>query len=78
MEGWPTNWQILAKDLQSIMVEHRDIGHSWAFGLDPTDALSDYLATTHLLVECLKLAYVTDRTAIEERLLLPPGRKDNG
>lgn len=31
-----------------------------------------YLGANQLLVECLKLAYVPDRTAIEDQLLLPP------
>ena len=34
--------------------------------------LADYLQATHLLVECLELASVTDREGIKERLLLPP------
>ena len=34
--------------------------------------MADYLNATNLLVDCLKLAVVSDRTAIEDRLLLPP------
>jgi adenylate kinase family enzyme len=74
-EGLLTNRRIFVEDLRKIMIQHRDIGYPWAFHLDPADVLSQYLTTTNLLVECLNLAYVTDRTAIERRLLLPPGWK---
>ena len=33
---------------------------------------TQYLEANKLLLECLKLAYVPDRTAIEDQLLLPP------
>jgi hypothetical protein len=53
------------------MIEHRDIGHDWNFTEEQSQTLNRYLYATHLLVECLDVAYVTDREAIEDRLLRP-------
>lgn len=55
------------------MIEHRDIGHDWEFDREQARHLRDYLSATVLLVECLDLAMATDRAAIEDTLLLPPG-----
>jgi hypothetical protein len=37
-----------------------------------------YLKANRLLVDCLKIAYVRDREAIEDQLLLPPALAKNG
>ena len=59
------------------MIEYRDIGHNWSFTLEQIEMLEHYFASTHLLVECLNVAHVTDRAAIEDRLLLPPGSDES-
>jgi hypothetical protein len=54
------------------MHQHRDIGHEWELSLEQAKRFADYLQASKLLLDCLQLASVADRTAIEERLLLPP------
>ena len=65
-------WQAFESQLQSIMIEHRDLGHDWDFTQEEAEMLNRYYTAAHLLKECLNVAYVTDRAAIEDRLLLPP------
>jgi predicted NACHT family NTPase len=62
-----------AAQLQGIMIEHRDIGHDWEFTETQERMLADYFEAAELLVECLDVAYVTDREAIEARLVVAPG-----
>jgi predicted NACHT family NTPase len=68
----PAVWATFADNLQALMIEHRDIGHDWDFTLEQAQGLGRYFEATHLLVECLDVATVTDREAILDRLLLPP------
>jgi len=65
--------EAFADALQTIMIEHRDIGHDWDFTREQTQRLERYFYAAELLVQCLDLTHVTDRAAIENRLLLPPG-----
>ena len=65
-------WQAFADELRSIMITHRNIGHEWNFTQKQIKRLIDYFQANRLLVECLNLAYVSDRAAIEDSLLLPP------
>jgi hypothetical protein len=65
-------WDAFTADLQGLMIKHRDIGHDWAFTPEQIQTLDHYLDATHFLLECLDVAYVTDREAIEDRLLRPP------
>jgi hypothetical protein len=67
------DWRAFADCIQRIMIEHRDIGHNWNFIEDQAHCLERYFYAAELLVQCLNLAVVTDRAAIENRLLLPPG-----
>ncbi len=69
----PAAWRSYADVLQAILIEHRDIGHAWTLTFDQMERIETYLKTTHLLAECLTLAAVSDRQAIEATLLLPPG-----
>ncbi len=69
-------WNAFASDLQAIMIEHRAIGYDWHFGKEQARCLERYFYTAELLVQCLNLAIVTDRGAIEDRLLLPPGHNE--
>jgi len=55
------------------MIEHRDIGHDWRFTDEQVTRLANYFYAVNLLVECLDLGHVSNRAAIENRLLLPPG-----
>jgi predicted NACHT family NTPase len=64
--------EAFAAQLQAIMIEHRDIGHDWKFTEEQKQILEDYFSAARLLVECLDVAYVTDREAIEARLVVPP------
>jgi energy-coupling factor transporter ATP-binding protein EcfA2 len=65
-------WQSFSNVLQTLMHQHRDIGHEWELSLEQAKRFADYLQASKLLLDCLQLASVADRTAIEERLLLPP------
>lgn len=65
-------WKAFAADLQGLMIEHQDIGHDWALTGEQAQILDRYLYATNLLVDCLDVAYVADREAIEDRLLRPP------
>lgn len=57
------------------MLKYRDIGHHWRLATEQIQSLYHYFYATHLLVECLDVAYVTDRAAIEDRLLRPPRKE---
>lgn len=70
------NWRTFAAKLQATMIRHRDIGHDWNFTTEQEKTLIQYFEAAHLLVECLEVAYATDRAAIEELLLLPPRTKE--
>jgi hypothetical protein len=45
---------------------------NWELNREQEARFADYLRASTLLLDCLKLAYVSDRAAIENRLLLPP------
>jgi len=63
-------WQAFAKQLRDIMQRHRDIGHEWDLTWEQREKLESYLEANRLLVECLKFALVSDRRAIEDKVLL--------
>jgi hypothetical protein len=66
-------WQTFVNDLQLIMLTYRDLGHEWNLTAEQIKQISRYFEANLLLLECLKLAYVSDRQAIEDSLMLPPG-----
>jgi predicted NACHT family NTPase len=66
-------WQTFAGNLKAIMIHHRDIGHNWNLTSAQLEQLWQYHTASQLLADCLKLAYVSDRAGIENRLWLPPG-----
>jgi hypothetical protein len=66
------SWDSFSEELRNLLVEHRDVGHDWDLNWEQVRTLKRYLHATPLLVSCLDVAYVTDRKAIEERLLKPP------
>jgi hypothetical protein len=55
------------------MIQHRNIGHDWAFTDEQKKQLNEYEDATVLLSECLKVAQVSNRKKIEDSLLMPPG-----
>ncbi|MBN2394577.1 MAG: NACHT domain-containing NTPase [Anaerolineae bacterium] len=64
--------QDFAAQLHTNIVENYDIGYDWDFTEEQARAMEHYFTAANLLVECLDVAYVTDRATIEDRLLLPP------
>ncbi len=60
------------KELQKIMIEHRNIGHDWNFTKEEVNNLKNYLGATKLLVDCLNVANVSGRGEIEEGVLKAP------
>jgi len=69
----PEAWRDLTEGLQVIMIEHRNIGQECDLRGKQWRTLERYLYATQLLVRCLDYACGVDRSAIEARLLLPPG-----
>jgi hypothetical protein len=65
-------WEAYAYKFQAVLIRYRNIGHEWNFTDEQRVRLEQYETGTRLLAECLKLAAVSDRKAIESRLLLPP------
>jgi len=63
-------WQAFTKQLRDIMQRHRNIGHEWDLTWEQREKLESYLEANRLLVECLKFALVSDRRAIEDKVLL--------
>jgi hypothetical protein len=71
-EASEAEWQAYAASLQALLIRYRNIGHIWNFTDRQWRQLDQYERGTVFLAECLKLAAVSDRKAIENRLLLPP------
>jgi hypothetical protein len=58
--------------LEEIIKKRWDIEEFWQIG-QQADLLNQYLQANWLLLACLEVAYVPDRQAIVDQLLLPPG-----
>jgi hypothetical protein len=66
-------WHEFAISLQLIIKAHRDIDtQAWYLREEQEALLQGYLEAVKLLLDCLKVATVTNRKAIEKLLLLPP------
>ncbi len=65
-------WQQFTGQFRQLLQHERNIAHQWELTLSQLSILSNYLAANSLLVECLKIATVSDREAIKENLLTPP------
>jgi predicted NACHT family NTPase len=68
------NSQVWAKQLRSLMIKHRNIGHDWQFSDKQIQVLKQYYDANLLIVDCLNSdCNVTPevRSHIEETLLLP-------
>jgi hypothetical protein len=68
-------WQQYADALFAILYDQRALGHPWSLQPEDIDKLKDYFYANDLLVQCLKVATVSDRQAILNKLLLPPRRE---
>lgn len=65
-------WDSFIRQLRTIMVMHRNIGTDWQLSKQKRDVLNTYLKANLLLIKCLDVAYVSNRQAIKDSLLLPP------
>jgi predicted NACHT family NTPase len=73
-DWWTINSQAWTEQLQTVMIEHRNIGHNWQFSAQQKQLLQQYYDANKLLVDCLNSdCYVSRevRQEIEETLLLP-------
>ncbi len=64
-------WTVFADELLETFKSTFRI-EDYAFTEEGADQVADYLEATILLLDCLKVAYVSDRASIEEQLLRPP------
>ena len=73
-QWWDNNSLTWIKNLKLVMLEYRNIGHSWLFNKQQQKLLQQYYDANKLLVDCLNSdCYVSRevRQEIEESLLLP-------
>jgi len=71
---WQNKGQSWKQELRQVMIEHRNIGHSWQFNELQEEALKRYYDANKFLIELLKEPRaVSDsvRQEIEDNLLLP-------
>ena len=66
------DWQRYADILFTMLSKERDLGNEWVLSDDESDKLKSYLYANTLLVQCLKVAAVSDRQSMLHDLLLPP------
>ena len=72
-EGAPKSaWLKLAEDLRMVTVAHRDIGQEGVLDEERAAQLERYLQANQLLLDCLQVAYVSDREGIADGLLSMP------
>lgn len=69
-------WQEFAGKLQSLMMNHKKIGHKWDLTKAQEARLANYLNATYLLRNCLELAFMPpdEKKAMLNSLYLPPAR----
>ncbi len=65
-------WIKFANELRAIIQRERNIGHEWNLTEEQKKTMDTYLRANLFMLECLKLAAVSDRKAIEDSVLLPP------
>ncbi|MEO1146230.1 MAG: NACHT domain-containing NTPase [Cyanobacteria bacterium J06638_22] len=73
-QWWHENEKAWVSQLQSVMIEYRNIGHDWQFSDAQKERLKHYYEANKLLVDCLNSdCYVSRgvREEIEDTLLLP-------
>lgn len=64
-------WDHFVTALDELLA-HRDLNQDFALSDTQIQRLVDYLEANQLLLECLNVAVVSDRAAIEARILQPP------
>ncbi|WP_140048553.1 NACHT domain-containing protein [Thioflexithrix psekupsensis] len=67
-----SEWQEFTAQFRQLSQKHQDIGYRWQLTEEQFDKLATYLKDNLFLLECLKLAMVEDRQAIEDQLLYFP------
>jgi len=65
-------WRAFSENLRIVMQRERNVGYEWNLNERQIETLNKYLQANLLMLECLKLAAVSDRKAIEDSVLLPP------
>lgn len=71
---WLANGKAWIEQLRAVMIQTRNLGHTWEFSDRQKTALKQYYEANQLLVDCLKSdCYVTSklRREIESTMLLP-------
>jgi hypothetical protein len=58
--------------IPGITLQWNDVNRSWKMGVQNSKRVVQYLSACSLLAECLQLAAVADRKALEAQILLPP------
>jgi hypothetical protein len=66
----PTDLQTFGEALRSIVIAERNLAHRWELSTKQWESLAIYLQANQLLVECLNLTTLSNREAIEARILL--------
>ncbi len=65
--------QAFNRSFEEIVKRHWELEQLWELSSTQTKLLTQYLQANWLLLDCLELAYVPERQAIVDQLLLPPG-----
>lgn len=64
------DWQHYASGVFTIMRDQRTLGKGWNFQQEDINKLNDYLYATELLVQCIRVAAITNRQTMLQGLLL--------
>lgn len=62
-------WKQFEKTLRDFAIQYCDIGYEWDLSEEQIEKLTHYFSANSVLVECLKVAYVTDRSTILDKVL---------
>jgi hypothetical protein len=66
------DWLQYADELLAILQNERELGHEWYLSGKEGDKLASYFYANEVLVQCLKVAVVSDRQAVFKDLMVPP------
>ena len=78
-QWWNKNGSAWTKQLRTLMIKYRNIGHEWQFNDSQKELLRQYYDANKMLVDCLNSdCYVSRdvRQEIEDTLLLPVPKSD--
>lgn len=62
-------WESFYRELQALSIEHQELGFKWELDSRQYYLMANYLQANLLLLECLDVAYVTNRDFILEKVL---------